>query len=60
MSSHDIIGSINSCSRIMLFDGTIVGDDEPQNLSAEKWVQTFHVAPENPLIKAVERVIGKK
>ena len=44
----------------MLFDGTIVGDDETQNLSAEKWVQTFHVAPENPLIKAVERVIGKK
>ena len=60
MSSHDIIGSINSCSRIMLFDGTIVGDDDPQNLQTEQWVQTFHVAPQNPLIKAVERVIGKE
>ncbi|MFU0539014.1 anchored repeat-type ABC transporter ATP-binding subunit [Gardnerella vaginalis] len=57
MSSHDIIGSINSCSRIMLFDGTIVGDDEPQNLQTEQWVRTFHVAPQNPLIKAVERVM---
>lgn len=58
MSSHDIIGSINSCSRIMLFDGTIVGDDEPQNLQTEQWVRTFHVAPQNPLIKAVERVMA--
>lgn len=44
----------------MLFDGTIVGDDEPQHLQTEQWVRTFHVAPQNPLIKAVERVIGKE
>lgn len=60
MSSHDIIGSINSCSRIMLFDGSIVGDDVPQNLGADQWVKTFNVTPQNPLIQAVERVIGKK
>lgn len=60
MSSHDIIGSMNSCSRIMLFDGTIVGDDKPQHLQTEQWVQTFHVAPENPLIKAIERVVGQE
>lgn len=60
MSSHDIIGSINSCSRIMLFDGSIVGDGTPESLNVEQWVNTFHVAPQNPLIKAVERVISNE
>lgn len=58
MSSHDIIGSINSCSRIMLFDGSIVGDGVPESLNANQWVQTFHVDAQNPLIKAVERVMA--
>lgn len=58
MSSHDIIGSINSCSRIMLFDGSIVGDGAPESLNANQWVQTFHVDAQNPLIKAVERVMA--
>lgn len=58
MSSHDIIGSINSCSRIMLFDGSIVGDGVPESLNANQWVQTFHVDSQNPLIKAVERVMA--
>lgn len=58
MSSHDIIGSINSCSRIMLFDGSIVGDGAPESLNANQWLQTFHVDAQNPLIKAVERVMA--
>lgn len=58
MSSHDIIGSINSCSRIMLFDGNIVGDDKPQNLSENQWMQTFNVSNQNPLIQAVKQVAG--
>lgn len=58
MSSHDIIGSINSCSRIMLFDGSIVGDGAPESLNTNQWVQTFHVDAQNPLIKAVERVMA--
>ena len=32
----------------------------PQNLDADQWVKTFNVTPQNPLIQAVERVIGKK
>lgn len=56
MSSHDIVASVNTCSRIMLFDGTIVGDDIPSRLQPSQWVQTFHVAQDNPLIQAVERI----
>lgn len=55
MSSHDILASVSTCSRVMLFDGTIVGDDEPNNLTTEQWVKTFHVMPDNPLIQAVKR-----
>ncbi len=56
MSSHDIIGSMNSCSRIILFDGSIVGDGVAKSLSVDQWVKTFHVSKDNPLIQAVQRV----
>ena len=55
MSSHDIVGSIQSCSRILLFNGSIVGDDVPSALTAAQWAQTFNIREDSSLIRLITK-----
>lgn len=55
MSSHDIVGSIQSCSRILLFNGSIVGDDAPSALTAAQWAQTFNIREDSSLIRLITK-----
>ncbi len=57
MTTHDLLGAMQGCSRLLLLDGTIVADGAPrQLLDPELWMRTFGVGPTSPLLRILEAV----
>lgn len=52
MSTHDLLGALSTCSRLMLLNRTVIADGPPSDLADESlWMQTFGVSARNPLLK---------
>lgn len=57
MTTHDLLGALQGCSRLVLLDGTIVADGAPDELrDPELWMRTFGVGPSSPLLRILEVV----
>ena len=55
MSTHDIAGAVDACSRILLLNRRVVADGAPAELNNhELWCSTFSISPDNPLLTLVD------
>jgi len=55
MTTHDLLGALHSCTRLLLLDRTIVADGTPSELrDPELWMRTFGVARTSPLLRILE------
>lgn len=58
MATHDLLGALAGCSRLVLLDGVVVADGPPGELNDPlPWCRTFSVGPGHPLLEVV-RAIG--
>lgn len=56
MSSHDIVATAQSCSRLLLFNGQIVADGAPETITSKQWAQTLNVSENSALIQLISKV----
>ena len=57
MTTHDLVGALDTCSRIALLNRTIVADAPPSELlDPEPWMRTFGVGENSPLLKILKAV----
>lgn len=55
MTTHDILGALHACTRIVLLNGTVIADGAPIDLRDEQlWMRTFGVAERSPLLKLLK------
>lgn len=55
MTTHDIAGALDACTRVVLINGRIIADAPPEALRhREPWMQAFGVGERNPLLRVVE------
>jgi len=55
MTTHDLLGAVDGCSRLVLLNRTVVADGPPAALrDAEPWAATFGVSDRHPLLKLLE------
>jgi len=51
MATHDLLGALTGCSRLVLLDRVVVADGTPQELTdPAPWCRTFAVSAEHPLL----------
>lgn len=54
MSTHNIVEAIDSCDRLILFNGGIVADGPTHMLNDDTpWMHTFSVRPDSPWLRGV-------
>lgn len=54
MSTHDIMGALEVCSRLVLLRGTVQAAGEPgELLEPEPWQRAFGVGPGSPLLRLI-------
>lgn len=54
MSTHDLGGAMDVCSRMILLNRTVVAEGTPMELSdPELWMRTFDVKVQSPLLRTV-------
>ena len=54
MSTHDILGAFDRCSRLLLLNRVLVADAPPERLrSPEPWQRTFGVDAGSPLLRVL-------
>ncbi|MGY6501134.1 MAG: anchored repeat-type ABC transporter ATP-binding subunit [Acidimicrobiales bacterium] len=57
MTTHDLLGAIGSCTRLVLLNRTVIADGAPAELRDEAvWMSTFGVSAHNPLLKLLQVV----
>lgn len=55
MTTHDLLGALHACGRIVLLNGTVVADGPPTELKApELWTAAFGVSAHSPLLRMIE------
>ena len=55
MTTHDIVGALDTCTRIALLNRTIVADAPPSELlEPEPWMRAFGVSETSPLLKILK------
>ncbi|MFY1674575.1 anchored repeat-type ABC transporter ATP-binding subunit [Plantactinospora sp. WMMB334] len=54
MTTHDLVAAIESCTRLVLLNGTVIADGRPEDLQdVRAWMRTFGVGETSPLLKLV-------
>ncbi|MGI5215288.1 anchored repeat-type ABC transporter ATP-binding subunit [Plantactinospora sp. CA-290183] len=54
MTTHDLVAAIESCTRLVLLNRTVIADGRPAELQdVEVWMRTFGVSATSPLLKLV-------
>jgi manganese/iron transport system ATP-binding protein len=54
MTTHDLVGAVHTCSRLVLINRTIIANGTPAELSqADVWMRAFHITAANPLLKTL-------
>ncbi|AVT37000.1 anchored repeat-type ABC transporter ATP-binding subunit [Plantactinospora sp. BB1] len=54
MTTHDLVAAMESCTRLVLLNRTVVADGRPDELQdVEVWMRTFGVSETSPLLKLV-------
>ncbi|TDC30056.1 anchored repeat-type ABC transporter ATP-binding subunit [Micromonospora sp. 15K316] len=57
MTTHDLVAAMESCTRLVLLNRTVVADGRPEELQdVEVWMRTFGVSETSPLLKLVRAV----
>ncbi|WP_395638770.1 anchored repeat-type ABC transporter ATP-binding subunit [Pseudolysinimonas sp.] len=58
MTTHDIVGALDGCDRIVLLNRTVVASGTPRDLAldSELWMSTFGVNAESSLLKVLRAV----
>ncbi len=58
MTTHDVLGALNTCDRVALLNRSVVAADTPRALAADpdSWARTFGVAPDSPLLRVLKAV----
>jgi len=52
MTTHDILGALNACTRVVLLNRTIHADGPPHTLrDPDLWMRTFEISEQNPLLE---------
>jgi manganese/iron transport system ATP-binding protein len=56
MTTHDLVGALDSCDRLALLNGRIVASGTPAELAADPqwWMDTFGVGPTSPLLRILK------
>lgn len=56
MTTHDLVGALDSCDRIALLNGRIIACGTPAELAADpqSWMDTFGVGPTSPLLRILK------
>ncbi len=55
MTTHDLLGALATCTRLVLLDRTVVAQGPPDELrDPEPWMRTFRVGPTSPLLKILQ------
>ncbi|TDC49743.1 anchored repeat-type ABC transporter ATP-binding subunit [Jiangella ureilytica] len=55
MTTHDLVGALDTCTRIALLNRTIVADAPPSELlDPEPWMRAFGVSETSPLLKILK------
>ncbi|MBB5788810.1 anchored repeat-type ABC transporter ATP-binding subunit [Jiangella mangrovi] len=55
MTTHDLVGALDTCSRIALLNRTVIADAAPSDLlDPEPWMRTFGVGENSPLLKILK------
>ncbi|SDU68517.1 anchored repeat-type ABC transporter ATP-binding subunit [Jiangella alkaliphila] len=55
MTTHDLVGALDTCTRIALLNRTIVADAPPSELlDPEPWMRAFGVGENSPLLKILK------
>ena len=55
MTTHDLLGAIQACTRLVLLDRTVIADGTPAELrDPEVWMRTFGVGEHSPLLRILE------
>lgn len=54
MSTHDIVGAIDSCDRLVMINRRICADGTPDELMQPKlWMDTYQVSQASPLLRSI-------
>lgn len=54
MSTHNIVEAVDSCDRLVLFNGGVVADGTPETLSdPQPWMDTFHVERDSRWLRSL-------
>ncbi|MEE6262606.1 anchored repeat-type ABC transporter ATP-binding subunit [Plantactinospora sonchi] len=54
MTTHDLVAAMESCTRLVLLNRTVIADGHPEELQdVEVWMRTFGVSETSPLLKLV-------
>ena len=57
MTTHDLVGALDTCTRIALLNQTIVADGPPDELrDPDPWMRAFGVGETSPLLKILKAV----
>jgi len=57
MATHDLLGALQGCSRLLLLNGSLVADGSPSELrDPALWMATFGISERSPLLRALEVV----
>jgi manganese/iron transport system ATP-binding protein len=52
MTTHDLVAAMESCTRLVLLNGQVIADGQPEELQdVEVWMRTFGVSESSPLLK---------
>ena len=54
MSTHNIVEAVDSCDRLVLFNGRVVADGTPETLNdSQPWMDTFHVERDSRWLRSL-------
>ncbi len=54
MTTHDLLGALDSCDRLFLLNSRVVASGKPEDLrDPDVWMRTFDIRPTNPLLKVL-------
>ena len=56
MTTHDLVGALDTCDRIAMLNRTIIATGTPQQLTADPglWMRAFGVGPDSALLRVME------
>lgn len=57
MATHDLVGALSGCTRLVLLDRVVVADGSPAELTdPAPWCRTFSIGPGHPLLALIGSV----